>query len=295
MSKSLNTEIVFLAAKRTAFGTFNGALSKFTATDLAVTAAEAAIEQSGVDRADFDHVVFGNVLQTARDAIYLARHVGLRSGLPESVPAVTINRLCGSGFEAITAGAREILVGDAQVVLVGGTESMTQAPHVVRGGRKGFAFGKTPELEDTLWSCLTDTYTGLPMAITAENLAEKYDVSREDCDAYAITSQTRWNAAQQAGRFAEIAPIEIKSRKGVTVFDTDEHPRPSTDTAGLGRLRPVFKKDGVVTEGNASGICDGAAALVMAILVLSSVLVSLHSWAVRSVTWTKLVLSHWLR
>ena len=265
MSKSLSTEIVFLAAKRTAFGTFNGALSKLTATDLAVTAAEAAIEQSGVAREDFDHVVFGNVLQTARDAIYLSRHVGLRAGLPQAVPAVTVNRLCGSGFEAITAGAREILVGDAQVVLVGGTESMTQAPHVVRGGRKGFAFGKTPELEDTLWSCLTDTYTGLPMAITAENLADKYSVSREDCDAYAVTSQTRWQEAQENGRFAdEIAPIELKSRKGVTLFDTDEHPRPSSDAGSLGRLRPVFKKDGVVTAGNASGICDGAAALVMA-------------------------------
>ena len=264
MSKTLNTEIVFLAAKRTPFGTFNGALSKLTATDLAVITAEAAVEQSGVPSAHFDHVIFGNVLQTAKDAIYLARHVGLRAGLPQSVPAVTVNRLCGSGFEAITAGAREILVGDAQVVLVGGTESMTQAPHVVRGGRKGFAFGKTPELEDSLWSSLTDTYTGLPMAITAENLAEKYTVSREDCDAYAVTSQRRWHDAQTRGRFAdEIVPVEIKTRKGVTVFDTDEHPRPASDAAALARLRPVFKKDGVVTAGNASGICDGAAALVM--------------------------------
>ena len=264
MATTLHTEIVFLAAKRTPFGAFNGALSKLTATDLGVISAKAAVAQSGVDGADFDHVIFGNVLQTAKDAIYLARHVGLHAGLPESVPALTVNRLCGSGFEAITAGAREILVGDAQVVLVGGTESMTQAPHVVRGGRKGFAFGKTPELEDSLWSCLTDTYTGLPMAITAENLAEKYTVSRQDCDAYAVTSQTRWHAAHTSGRFAdEIVPVEIKSRKGVTVFDTDEHPRPSSDADALGRLRPVFKKDGVVTAGNASGICDGAAALVM--------------------------------
>ncbi len=261
---SLGKEIVFLGAKRTAFGTFNGALAKLTATDLAVHASKAALEQSGVKAEDVDHVVFGNVMQTSKDAIYLARHVGLRSDLPDSTPAVTVNRLCGSGFEAITAGAREILAGDAEVVLVGGTESMSQAPHVVRGGRKGFAFGRAPEMEDSLWSALTDSYTGLPMAITAENLAEKYDISREECDAYAMRSQKAWAAANEAGHFkAEITPIELKSRKGVTVFDTDEHPRLSS-MEGLAKLRPVFKKDGVVSAGNASGICDGAAALVIA-------------------------------
>lgn len=261
--KPLAQEIVFLGAKRTAFGTFNGALSKFSATDLGVHAAQAALAQSGVDAADVDHVLFGNVLQTSRDAIYLARHVGLKSGVPQATPAVTLNRLCGSGFEAITAGAREILVGDADVVLVGGSESMTQAPHVVYGGRKGFRFGQSPVMEDSLWACLTDTYTDLPMAMTAENLADQYSVSREDCDTYALRSQETWAAAQAAGRFAaEIAPLEIKSRKGVTVFDTDEHPR-ATSPEGLAKLRPVFKKDGVVTAGNASGICDGAAALVM--------------------------------
>ena len=261
--KPLSTDIVFLGAKRTAFGTFNGALSKLSATDLGVHAANAALDQSGVDRADVDHVLFGNVLQTSRDAIYLARHVGLKSGIPQEVPAITLNRLCGSGFEAITAGAREILVGDADVVLVGGTESMTQAPHVVYGGRQGFRFGQTPQLEDSLWASLTDTYTGLPMAMTAENLSDQYSVSREDCDAYAARSQETWAAAQADGRFTnEIAPLELKSRKGTTIFDTDEHPRASTPEA-LAKLRPVFKKDGVVTAGNASGICDGAAALVM--------------------------------
>jgi len=265
MAQPSREDIVFLGARRTAFGAFNGALEKLTATDLGVHASEAAITQSGIDVADIDHVYFGNVLQTARDAIYLARHVGLRSGLPQAVPAVTLNRLCGSGFEAITAGAREILVGDAQAVLVGGSESMSQAPHVVRGGRKGFAFGRTPELEDSLWSCLTDSYTGLPMAITAENLADQYEISREACDEYALRSQQTWAHAQEQGWFAdEIASIELKSRKGVTVFDTDEHPRPGGDLAGMAKLRPVFKKDGVVTAGNASGICDGAAALVIA-------------------------------
>ncbi len=264
MSKSLPTDIVFLGYKRTAFGTFSGSLSKFTATDLAVHASKAALAQSGVPPEDVDHVVFGNVQQTSKDAIYLARHVGLRSDLPITVPAVTVNRLCGSGFEAITAGAREILIGDAEVVLCGGTESMTQAPHVVRGARAGLKFGQAPELEDSLWSSLTDSFTGMPMAMTAEKLAEEYGISREDCDAYAARSQAAWAHAQAQGWFAEeIAPMELKGRKGVTVFDTDEHPRPST-AADLAKLRPVFKKDGVVTAGNASGICDGAAALVIA-------------------------------
>ncbi len=264
MARPLSTEIVFLGAKRTAFGTFNGALKKLSANDLGVHAAEAALAQAGVDKEDVGHVVFGNVLQSSADAIYLARHVGLRAGLPQRVPAVTVNRLCGSGFEAITAGAREILVGDAQVVLCGGTESMSQAPHVVRGGRDGFAFGRSPKLEDSLWECLTDSYTGFPMAITAENLAEQYDISREACDEYAARSQATWAAAQAAGKFAdEIAPLELKSRKGSVTFEVDEHPRSST-AEQLAKLRPVFKKDGVVTAANASGICDGAAALVIA-------------------------------
>ncbi|MCA9538547.1 MAG: acetyl-CoA C-acyltransferase, partial [Myxococcales bacterium] len=265
MSKTLPRELVFLAARRTAFGTFNGALESQSATDLAVHAANAALAQSGVPADAVDHVVFGNVLQTSADAIYLARHVGLRAGLPDRVPAVTVNRLCGSGFEAITAGAREILLGDAEVVLVGGTESMSQAPHVVRGARKGLRFGQQPALEDSLWSALTDSYTGLPMAITAENLAAQYNISRAACDEYALRSQQAWKAAADAGRFDdEIAPLTLPSRKGPVVFSVDEHPRPTSDVAGLAKLPPVFKKDGVVTAGNASGICDGAAALVIA-------------------------------
>ncbi|MCB9525854.1 MAG: acetyl-CoA C-acetyltransferase [Myxococcales bacterium] len=264
MSKSLSSDIVFLGYKRTAFGTFSGSLKHLSATDLAVHASKAALEQAGVPAEDVDHVVFGNVQQTSKDAIYLARHVGLRSGLPTKTPAVTVNRLCGSGFEAITAGAREILIGDAEVVLCGGTESMSQAPHVVRGARDGLRFGQAPEFEDTLWSSLTDSYTGMPMAITAENLAEQYGISREDCDAYAARSQAAWQHAQEMGWYAEeIAPIELKTRKGVVAFDRDEHPRPSTADQ-LAKLKPVFKKDGVVTAGNASGICDGAAALVIA-------------------------------
>ena len=265
MSKKLQQELVFLAAKRTAFGTFNGALKDWSATDLGVHAAKAAIVQSGVPVDAFGHVYFGNVLQTSKDAIYLARHVGLRAGLPQEVPALTLNRLCGSGFEAITGAARELLLGECEVALVGGSESMSQAPHVVRGARSGLSFGRTTELEDSLWTCLTDSFTGQPMAITAENLATKYNISREDCDAYAIRSQQTWAAAQAAGRFAsEITPIELKSRKGTVTFEVDEHARPETQIEGLAKLAPVFKKDGVVTAGNASGICDGAAALVLA-------------------------------
>ncbi len=184
--------------------------------------------------------------------------------MPIEVPALTVNRLCGSGFEAIIQGAQYLMMGDAEAVLVGGTENMTQAPHVLRGGRDGWAFGKAPQVEDSLWSCLTDSYTGLPMAITAENLAVQYGISREACDEYAVTSQRRWSAANQGGGFKdEIAPMELPSRKGPVSFAVDEHPKPQTTPQVLAGLKPVFKKDGVVTAGNASGICDGAAMLVL--------------------------------
>jgi len=256
-------EIVFVGAKRTPFGAFNGALKSLTATDLAVEASRAALAQSGLSAEQVGHVIFGNVLQTSADAIYLARHVGLRSGATQSTPAVTINRLCGSGFEAIIMGAKELLLGEAKVVLVGGTESMSQAPHVVRGMREGAAFGRPPALEDSLWSCLTDSYTGKPMGMTAEKLAEQYQVTREDCDTYALRSQEAWAAADARGAFdAELCAVEVKGRKGSVTVEKDEHPR-ATDLERLGKLRPSFTKEGVVTAGNASGICDGAAALVM--------------------------------
>jgi acetyl-CoA acetyltransferase family protein len=267
MVKPLSREIWIVGAKRTAFGTFGGALRDLTATDLAVEAAKAAMAQAKVAAEDIGTVVFGNVQQTSSDAIYLARHVGLRAGVPVPVPALTVNRLCGSGFQAVVSGAEQILLGEAEIALVGGTENMTQAPHVLRGARQGqgFAFGKAPPLEDSLWTALTDSYTGLPMAITAENLAEKYGISREACDAYALRSQQAWAQADAGGVFAaEIAPIQIKSRKGPVTFAKDEHPRPDATLEGLAKLAPVFKKDGVVTAGNASGICDGAGALILA-------------------------------
>jgi acetyl-CoA acyltransferase 2 len=260
----LSKSVVIVAAKRTAFGTMSGALKGVSANDLAVHAAKAALEQSRVDKRDIGHVVVGNVMQTSADAIYCARHVGLKAGLPIETPAVTVNRLCGSGFEAVVQGAAQILLGDTEAVLVAGTENMTQAPFQLRGARDGWAFGKAPPVEDSLWSALTDSYTSTPMAVTAENLAVKYGISRTQCDEFALTSQQRWAAANEAGRFkSEIAPLELQTRKGPVTFAVDEHPRPQSTMEALGKLAPVFKKDGVVTAGNASGICDGAAALVL--------------------------------
>jgi acetyl-CoA acyltransferase 2 len=188
----------------------------------------------------------------------------LKSGVPIETPALTVNRLCGSGFEAIIVGSQQILLDDANVALVGGTESMSQAPFVVRDVRFGTKLGGDYKFEDSLWGALTDAYVKLPMAITAENLAEKHGISRKEADEFALSSQTKWTAAFKAGRFeAEIAPIELKSKKGVTSFVRDEHPR-ETNLEALAKLPPVFKKEGTVSAGNASGICDGAAALIVA-------------------------------
>jgi acetyl-CoA acyltransferase 2 len=260
----LSKSIVIVAAKRTAFGTMLGALSGQSATDLAVVASKAALEQCGIDKKDIGHTIVGNVMQTSADAIYCARHVGLKSGLPIETPALTVNRLCGSGFQAIVNGAEQLVLGETQAVLVAGTENMTQSPFILRGARQGWQFGKAPPVEDSLWSALTDSYTGTPMAVTAENLAVKYGITRQQCDELALASQQRWAAANEAGRFkSEIAPLELSTRKGPTTFAVDEHPRPQSNMESLGKLAPVFKKDGMVTAGNASGICDGAAALVL--------------------------------
>lgn len=259
------SDLVILSAVRTPFGTLSGAFKSLTATDLAVPTAIAALEQAGVSPEDVDHVIYGNVLQTANDAIYLARHVGLRAGIPQEVPALTVNRLCGSGFQSVVNGAEQILTGQADCVLVGGTESMSQAPHVMHGLRDGQRFGRAPKMQDLLWESLTDSYTGMPMAMTAEKLGAEYGVSREDVDAYALLSQQRWAAAHEAGKFAdELVPVEVKGRKGTVTVEVDEHPRPQSTPEALAKLPPVFKKDGLVTAGNASGICDGAGSLVIA-------------------------------
>jgi len=258
-------DVWIVAAKRTPFGAFGGTLKEVKATHLGEVASRAAIAQSGLAPSDFDQVVFGCVAQTTPEDVYCARHIGLRAGLPVEVPGLTVNRLCGSGFQAVISAAQDIRAGDASACLVGGTESMSLAPHVVRGARWGLAFGKAPPLEDLLWTTLTDTQAGCSMGETAENVAEHYGITRAAADAYALGSQQRWAAADRAGRFAdELAPVEVKSRKGPVRFDRDEHPRPETTAEGLAKLSPVFRPPhGTVTAGTASGIADGAAALVV--------------------------------
>ena len=268
MAKSdRDRDVFFLSGRRTPFGTFGGTLKDWSATDLAVASAEAALDSAGVEPESVDHVIYGNTLQTSADAIYLARHVGLRAGVPEEVPAVTVNRLCGSGFQAITQGAQEILVGDAEVVLCGGTESMSQAPHVVRGARWGqLRLGEAGGFfEDSLWEALRDTRCGLTMAETAEELGERYAVTREEADSVAFLSQERARAAHETGRFdAELVSVSVKARKGEIDFGADEHLRPATTMESLARLPSLFRKGGLVTAGSASGIGDGSASTVLA-------------------------------
>ncbi len=259
----MQDEIVILAAKRTPFGSFGGSLKNFTANDLAVEASKACLSQAKVDPKDVDHVTYGNVLQTSKDAIYLARHVALRSGLKEDTAAVTINRLCGSSFETILDARRRILLGEATTVLSGGSESMSQSPFVSRNARWGQKLGHI-ELEDSLMTGLTDQYVNLPMAITAENLAEKYSISRKECDEYALSSHQRATKAYDEGSFAnEIAPFEYEVRGKKESLKTDEHLRREATIESLTKLKPVFKKDGVVTAGNASGMVDGACSILV--------------------------------
>jgi acetyl-CoA acyltransferase 2 len=267
MATQTDTDVVFLSGKRTPFGTFGGTLKGFSANQLGAHAARAAIASAGISADTINHVMFGNALQTSSDAIYHARHVALQAGVPVEVPALTLNRLCGSGFQAIVSGAQEIMLGHAEVCLCGGAENMSQAPHIVRGARWGdLRLGEAGAFfEDLLWGALTDTQCNLSMAQTAEKLAEKYGVSRNEADDVAYQSQQRAKAATDAGRFKEeIAPITVKSRKGEIEFSADEHMRPDTTREALGALKPYFKKDGLVTAGNASGIGDGAAAVVIA-------------------------------
>ncbi len=260
----MNGEVFILGGARTPMGEYNGKLKDLSALELGAIAARAAMERTGVKPADVDHVVYGNVLQTSSDAVYGARHVGLKAGLPIEVPALTVNRLCGSGIQAAVSGAHMILLGEADIVLSGGMESMTQAPHVIRGLRNGLRLGQG-QLEDTLWSALLDTHCGCTMAGTAENCAAKYGITREEQDAYAIRSQQLAEKAWKEGRFKdEVVPVELKSRKGVELFAQDDHLRPDSTMAGLAKLPPAFSKNGCVTAGNASGIVDGGAALVLA-------------------------------
>ncbi|MDP9337650.1 MAG: acetyl-CoA C-acetyltransferase [Acidobacteriota bacterium] len=257
------TDIVIVAGARTPMSRYTGSFSEVSAIELAVHASKEAIKRSGVDPGDFDHAIFGNVMQTSADALYGARHVGLKAGLKIEAPAVTVNRLCGSGMESIVQAAQRLLLGEATMVLAGGMENMTQAPFVIRGARNGLKLGGGA-LEDTLMAGLTDSYCGLPMALTAENLAEQHGITRADADAYALRSQQAADAAYKACRMREeLAPVEVKhGKKSITVSE-DDHRRPETTLETLAKLPPSFKKDGIVTAGNASGIVDGAAAVVV--------------------------------
>jgi acetyl-CoA acetyltransferase family protein len=258
------TDVFIVGGARTPMTEYTGALKDISALELGATAARATFDRTGVKPEWIDHVVVGNVLQTSSDAIYGARHVALKAGVPIEVPALTVNRLCGSGIQAAVSGAQLIQLGDAEIVLTGGIENMSQAPHVIRGLRSGLRLGQG-KLEDYLYEALLDPYCGLFMAQTAEKCAAKYNISREEQDAYALRSQQAAAAAWAACRFAEeVVPVEIKSRKGVTIVDKDDHLRPDTTLEGLAKLPPAFSKDGTVTAGNASGIVDGGAALMLA-------------------------------
>lgn len=261
--KRLARDLVLVAAKRTPFGTFGGGLKSLSATDLGVIASKAAMEDAGVSAEDIDAVIFGNVMQTSKDAIYLARHIGLKTGVPQDRPALTVNRLCGSGFQAVVSGALEILAGQADTVLCGGTESMSQAPHNIYGARWGLKLGKAP-MVDSLWEGLYDPVAEMPMSGTAEKLAKEFSISRAAADEYAALSQERFATAQESGWLdAELSPVTIKGRRGDTVVARDEHNRPGTTVESLARLRTAFGPESIITAGNASGINDGAGALVL--------------------------------
>ncbi len=257
-------EVFIIGGARTPMTEYVGALKDVSALELGAIAARGALDKTGVRPEWVDHVVVGNVLQTSSDAIYGARHVALKAGVPIDVPALTVNRLCGSGIQAAVSGAQLVQLDEADIVLTGGIENMSQAPHVMRGLRSGLRLGQG-KLEDYLYEALLDPYCGLFMAQTAEKCAGKYGISREEQDGFALRSQQRAAAAWRECRFKdEVVPVEIKTRKGVTVVDRDDHMRPDTTLEGLAKLPAAFSKDGTVTAGNASGIVDGGAALMLA-------------------------------
>jgi acetyl-CoA acyltransferase 2 len=259
--------IFLVAAKRTPFGAFGGSLKGFSATDLGVVATQAALESVKLDPHAVDSIYFGNVIQSSRDAAYISRHVGLKVGMAQHAPSLTINRLCGSGFETVILAAHSIRLGESNICIAGGAENMSDAPLTVSGNdaRWGVKFGTGLKMGDSLWDGLTDSHAGTPMGVTAENLAKKYNITREECDAFAVRSQQRWAQAKEDGLFdAEMAPVEVKTRKGMQLVDTDEHPRPETTLEQLAKLRPVFDKEGVVTAATSSGICDGAGSVIVA-------------------------------
>lgn len=264
---SVATKGIFIvAAKRTPFGKMGGMYVKKTSTELSVIASNAAIQSAGLKPEKIDSVIFGNVMGISScDGAFLPRHILLKCGIPIEKPAYAVNRLCGSGFQSIVNGAQSILTGEARIVLTGGAENMSQMPFVVRNVRFGTTLGQKYDLEDALWVGLTDSHCNMPMGITAENLGAKFGIKREDADQFSLRSQQLWKAANDAGLFkAEMAPVTIKTKKKEINIDVDEYPRPQTKIDDLTTLSPVFKKDGLVTAGSASGICDGAGAVIVA-------------------------------
>jgi len=263
------TEIVLVGGARTPMCEYSGTpgygkLKDLSAIDLAAHASKAALARSKVDPASIDHVVVGNALQTSVDALYGARHVGLKAGVPKEIGALTVNRLCGSGLQSIVSGAQMILLGEAKTVLAGGMENMSQAPYVLYGTRTGIPFGAQPVLQDSLFASLTDPVAGLMMAQTAEKVAKRLGITREEQDKFALRSHQLGAAAVKEGRFAaEIEPVVLQGRKGPETISIDDHIKPETTLEGLSKLRAAFGKDGTVTAGNASGIVDGAAAVVI--------------------------------
>jgi acetyl-CoA acetyltransferase family protein len=260
----VSDDVVILGGARTPMAEYVGAFRDVSALELGAHAARAALERTGARAEWVDHVVMGNALQTSGDAIYGARHVGLKAGVPLEAPALTVNRLCGSGIQSVVSAAQMIRLGESRLALAGGMENMTQAPHVLRGARTGFRLGEG-RLEDSLMVALLDTQCGLSMAQTSDNLARRHGITREQMDAYALRSQQAAEAARERGVFREeIVPVEVAKGRGTTRVEADDHPRPETTLEGLAALRSAFGKDGMVTAGNASGIVDGAAALVVA-------------------------------
>ncbi|MFJ8415628.1 acetyl-CoA C-acetyltransferase [Bacillus paramycoides] len=256
------SNIVLVEGARTPFTEISGSFREISATDLGVEAARGAIRKAKIAPEEIDQVIFGNVQQSSKDAHYLARHVGLKSGVPVHVPALTINRLCGTGVEAILTAARYIMTGEAKVALAGGTESMSRVPHVIPGMRWGAPLGG-PSVEDWVWDGLYDTVGGYTMAETAENLAKKYEISREEIDRHALSSHNRALAAIKKGYLKEeIVPVTVQERKGSKVIEQDEHIR-ITSVENLSNLKSRFIENGVVTPGNASGMVDGAAAVIV--------------------------------
>ncbi|MFD1385545.1 thiolase family protein [Oceanobacillus oncorhynchi subsp. oncorhynchi] len=258
------TNVYLIEGARTPFGTFGGSLKDIGPAELGIAVSKEAIRRSGIPADAIDLSVLGNVIHSEKNAPYLSRHIALQAGLPLASPALTVNRLCGSGLQSVVSAVQSILLNEASVALAGGVENMSQSPYALRGSRFGTKL-KTPQVDDMLWAALTDEYIGSGMGVTAENLAEKYHISREEQDVYACLSHQRAAKAQKAGKLEEeIIPVELTSIKGTTVVNTDEHIRENTTVEKLAGLKGAFKKDGTVTGGNASGINDGAGAVIVA-------------------------------